>query len=242
MGCDERSRIAFLAGCLPLPDARRFDAHLLSCESCWEAVQQDRRGREALESLWEAPPPTLSDRVRLAVETEVVDVPVALPGRRPRPGPRWHLAAAVVTMLVLVLVLVAGGVARLAGDPPARDPAVVAAVVRFARHAVPSPPHSSGVSDSNRASIPAGTREVGGHQFSLARYQIEGHDLVVATSARPFPMPAGARALAAGEDAPWVARRGDLGVACFSRPVPLLVAGRLPPDEVAALGARLQLH
>ena len=239
MGCDERILAAFLDGSLPTAEAKHFDAHLLNCEACWAAVQQDRRGRKALESLREAPPPGLVDRVRMAVEAELADGPTALPAPRLRLGRGWRMASAAAVAFLLVAV---GGVAGGTRRHRVQDPAVVAAVVRLARQTIPSPAHPWGTGASSDGSLPADSLDVAGQRFDLARYRVEGHDLLVATSTRPFPMPMGARALAAGEDAPWVARRGDLGVACFSRPVHLLVAGRLPPDDVAALAARLQLH
>jgi hypothetical protein len=236
--CDERILIAFLEGRLP-PDVRaQFDAHLLRCEACWAAVQEDRLGREAVEVLREAPPAGLLDRVRLAVEAEVADGPAVLSSPPRRLGGRWRVGVAAVAAVVLV----ATGLAGWARRAPARDPAVVAAVVRIARHGLPSLTHPGGERGIDAVSLPASSLQVGGQRVSVGRYEIDGHDLLVATSDLPFPMPAGARALAAGEDAPWVARRGELGVACFSRPVHLLVAGRLSPDEVAALGARLRLH
>jgi anti-sigma factor RsiW len=238
VGCDETTLIAFLEGRLPPDVAARTDAHLLHCEACWAAVHQDRQGREALESLREGPPSGLLDRVRLAVEAEATDGPAVLSHRPPRRGRRWRVGVAAVAAALLPVV----GLAGWAHRSPVRDPAVVAAVVRLARQTIPSPADAANPVRAEDASLPVGDLEAGGQRFSLARYQVEGHDLLVATSALAFPMPAGARALAAGEDAPWVARRGDLGVACFSRPVHLLVAGRLPPDDIAALAARLQLH
>lgn len=238
MGCDEGILIAFLESRLPSDVGARFDAHLLRCEACWVAVQEDRLGREALEGLRERPPPGLLDRLRLAVEAEVAGGPAALPSPRPRRDRRWQPAVAAVAAVVLV----ATGLTGWARRQTVRDPAVVAAVVRLAHQSIPSPPHPSGTTHLDDAAMPAGSLEVGGQRVSIARYQIDGHDLLVATSDRAFPMPTGSRALAAGDDAPWVARRGALGVACFSRPVHLLVAGRLSPDEVAALGARLQLR
>ena len=59
---------AFLAGALDPAAARRWDEHLLECEQCWRAVQQDRDGRRAAELLRQPAPPVLADRVAFAVE------------------------------------------------------------------------------------------------------------------------------------------------------------------------------
>ena len=234
MGCDEQTRIAFLEGTLDLAMAQDFDAHLLDCEACWVAVRQDRFGRHALAGLHEPAPPVLLHRIRLAVEAEAVlglvptdrpPTPVrSVPGRVRRP-----LALLAAAMLVAATFLLS--------RPVQHDPVVVAAVLRLARHqpldaSSPAPP-----AEGQRAVL--AFLRFDGQEIEVARYRVEGHDLVVASADRDFPMPAGARALAAGEHAPWVTRRGELGVACFSRPVPLLVAGRLAPDRVAELATRI---
>jgi DNA-directed RNA polymerase specialized sigma24 family protein len=59
---------AFLAGDLDLAAARQQDEHLLECEQCWRAVQEDREGRRAAELLRQPAPPGLTDRVAFAVE------------------------------------------------------------------------------------------------------------------------------------------------------------------------------
>jgi hypothetical protein len=59
---------AFLAGALGPAAARRWDEHLLECERCWRAVQEDRGGRRAAELLRQPAPPGLADRVAFAVE------------------------------------------------------------------------------------------------------------------------------------------------------------------------------
>lgn len=64
----EPSRIgAFLAGELAPDEASLVDIHLVSCETCWQAVTEDRTGRSAATLLQETPPGALEDRIRLAI-------------------------------------------------------------------------------------------------------------------------------------------------------------------------------
>jgi hypothetical protein len=77
---------AFLAGALDPAAARRWDEHLLECEQCWRAVQQDRDGRRAAELLRQPAPPGLADRVAFAVEVAAAGRAAAR--RRAHPGIR----------------------------------------------------------------------------------------------------------------------------------------------------------
>src|SRR5260370_17785937 len=82
---DHRLLGAFLAGELDPAAARRWDAHLLECEQCWQAVREDRAGRQAAQLLRRPAPPGLADRVAFAV---AVAAPGPAPRRRARPGTR----------------------------------------------------------------------------------------------------------------------------------------------------------
>ncbi len=119
MSCDEDSVVAFLAGDLSEADERRFDQHLLQCESCWRAVQADRAARFALEKLREPAPAGLQDRVALAVTIAAADAPRPSPsnggrafGRRP-PG-QWAAQKPVARLVAAAAVLVALGAGTFA--------------------------------------------------------------------------------------------------------------------------------
>ena len=83
---DHRLLARFLAGTLGPGQARRWDEHLLECEQCWRAVQQDRDGRRAAELLRQPAPPVLADRVAFAVEVAAAGRAAAR--RRAHPGIR----------------------------------------------------------------------------------------------------------------------------------------------------------
>src|SRR5215469_8872989 len=112
----DRLLAVFLAGDLDSTGARRWDEHLLECEACWRAVQEDRAGRRAAQVLRQPPPPGLADRVAFAVEVAATPG-TAAPGRSGQIGPArperrgrhvsWRLAgtgmlaaAAAVALLV----------------------------------------------------------------------------------------------------------------------------------------------
>lgn len=221
MSCDEARLIAFLNGSLDPQAAQDSDAHLLVCEVCWEAVRQDREGRRALERLREPVPPELADWLRLALEAETAERHGEAPvgeGRSRRP-----LRALVAG--VLLSAAVASG-AALYASRSSKDPAVVAAVLRLA-------------DDTGERGVGSEALQVAGYGLHLARQRVAGHELVMATSPRPFPMMVGARMLGTGPQASWVARRGELAIACVAWPVPMLIAGRLPVERLAALVPRL---
>ena len=61
----DRHLAAFLAGELDPAQAWRWDEHLLECERCWQAVREDRAGRQAAQLLRQPAPDGLADRVIL---------------------------------------------------------------------------------------------------------------------------------------------------------------------------------
>src|SRR5260370_7594421 len=75
----------FLAGELNAARARRWDEHLLECEQCWQAVRENRAGRQAARLLRQPAPPGLADRVAFAVEVAAAGRAAAK--RQPPPGP-----------------------------------------------------------------------------------------------------------------------------------------------------------
>jgi hypothetical protein len=222
-----RDLVDFLDGSLDPAARDAFDAHLLSCNDCWSAVQQDRRGRQAAESLREVAPPALRDRIRITMEIATHDQHRAEWRSRTRRG------ALMLAGLLPVLLVLVGGVIRLERQVPA-DPPAVAAVLHLARTLPPSL-SPAGQNEQRRTFV------VGGQPLSVHHLHLDGRDVVVAVSTRHFPMPMRAQPLTAGEDAPWLATRGPLGLACFTRPVPMLLAGRMPAERLARLATRFPL-
>jgi hypothetical protein len=247
----------FLAGELDAADARRWDEHLLECEQCWQAVRENRAGRQAAQLLRQPAPPGLADRVAFAVEVAAAGRaaqgrarPVARSPRRAgrgahsrrraRPGRwlRWQgLAGAAALVAGLAVALV---VLRLPGGP-AGVPAAVAAVARYAQ-AVPAPAREQHSQPGARAApVEVGgpvTVTAGGQRIVMRTWRVGATEAVVAVSGQPFPMPDRARAVS-GAGMAWSARLGKLGLYCLNGRRPELVAAPVPAAELAGLAARL---
>ena len=228
---------AFLAGELNPADAPRWDEHLLACEQCWRAVREDRAGRQAARLLRQPPPPGLADRVAFAVELAAAGTIVR---QRPRRGMRmrwrWLAAAGVLAAAVAVTVAVLLPVGRETGTMPA----AVAAVARYAQ-TVPPARHPGPGPGGPGAPVEVGhpvTVAAGGQQMVLRVWRLGDVEAVVAVSAQPFAMPAGAHG-AAGPGMAWTARLGSIGLYCRNGNASELVAARVPEAQLAALAARL---
>lgn len=203
--------VPYLAGDLAREKAEAFEAHLVDCDDCWQAVSRDRRGRILAESLRELAPAALRDRVRMAVEAD------AGQGGRPR-GRRRRVGAGLAVVVFAVVAL--AWAATVVGDPP--EPASVAAVV-----------------DATRQPVPPASVVAAGETVSLERARLDGREVTVGRSAVAFPMPAGGSPSGEGLDAVWVVTRGELTVVCLSRPGNLLLAAELPAERLIAWGRQL---
>ncbi|HKF31792.1 MAG TPA: zf-HC2 domain-containing protein [Jatrophihabitantaceae bacterium] len=214
MHATDQRMAAYLAGELDVAGALAVDEHLLSCETCWQAVCAARQGRRAAERLREPAPLELADRIGLAIDLAPDPAPM-----RARRG-RW-LALATATVALIAAVVTA---ALLVPNQSTRhDPAVISALVHVA--AQPTLGESGSVST-----------ELGGQPVVLRHYQVEGGAVVVATSTLAFPMPSGVHA---GQGAPmaWTITRDTVTVYCPSGRV--LLAGPVPARTLVALAERL---
>ena len=247
----------FLAGELDEAGARRWDEHLLECEQCWQAVREDRAGRQAAQLLRQPAPPGLADRVAFAVEVAAAGRAATRPGARPgtrsprrarrgirssrraRPDRRLlqglagAAALAVGLAVTLVVLLLPGG--------PAVVPAAVAAVARYAQ-AVP-PPARDKHPGARVAPVEVGRPVIvtaGGQRIVMRTWRLGATEAVVAVSGQPFPMPDRAQAASGGGMA-WSARLGKLGLYCLNGRRSELVAAPVPAAELARLAARLPL-
>jgi anti-sigma factor RsiW len=247
MDSHDRLLAAFLAGELDPADAQHWDEHLLQCERCWQAVREDRAGRQAAQVLRQPAPTGLADRVAFAVEVAATGRtatprrarPPARSSRRAHSGGwlRWPRLAGAGTVAVAVLVTLI--VILVPGGHQARSvPAAVAAVADYAR-VIPPP---SGDQHSEPATpVQVGrpvTVTAGGQKVVLRTWRLGGTEAVVAVSGKPFPMPARAWGTS-GRGMAWSARLGKLGLYCLNGRTSELVAAPLPAAELAALAYRL---
>jgi hypothetical protein len=238
MGDHDSQLQAFLAGDLGPADARRFDEHLLECETCWRAVRENRVGRLAAQVLRGPAPPGLADRVAFAVEVAA--------SARPQPSPagassrsRWRLAGGgtiVLAVLIALLVMLPG----IRGTPAV--PGAVQAVASYAR-AITPPAGSVRSRAGGQQAAPVEMGEpvsviAGGQRIVMRTWRMDGTEVVEAVSQRPFPVPAGATA-ASGRGMAWSARLGKLQLYCINGRTSELVAAPVPAAELPLLAARL---
>jgi anti-sigma factor RsiW len=248
----DRLLTTFLAGELDPAEARRWDEHLLECETCWRAVREERAGRQAAQVLRQPAPAGLADRVAFAVEVAAAGQtaarrhgsPPARSSRWARSGGwlRWPRLAGAGTVAVAVLVMLV--VFLLPGGHQTRSvPAAVAAVATYAQAVPPPARDQHSVSGGRAAAVEVGqpvTVTAGGQKIVLRTWRLDGTEAVVAVSSKPFPRPARAQGVA-GSGMAWSARLGRLGLYCLNGRTSELVAAPVPAAELAALAARLPL-
>jgi hypothetical protein len=258
-----------LAGELSSDERTEMDAHLLSCSSCWQAVQEDRAGRLALEQLRQPAPPGLADRVRLAVElaaAEIAQPAVAgadarrLSNRRhlslvslvadhstaspPAPVRRTRRLVALVAAACLLVTALTGGLVAAFGTGSAprtrTGPTDPTVVTALVAMA------GSGV--GSPAKLAAAHRSehmrIGGQNMVLRAFRVEGVLAVVATSSRPFAMPSASRVVTGSSSRVWMATRGPVGLYCMNGGPgrsSMLLAAAMPAVQLSAVAARLHL-
>ncbi|MDA8297713.1 MAG: zf-HC2 domain-containing protein [Actinomycetota bacterium] len=228
MACSELRRAAFLSGELAPAEREAFDVHLLECEACWQAVQDDRAGRAALAHLLTPPTPGLAERVALAVEVAARTGPPA-PQAATRPAPQGSRRRLAIAAAALAIVALVGSLlVTVVGRTRAADPPAVAAVVALA---------------SQRSAAMPARLSVDGRAVEVHRYRVHGALTLIAVSARPFAMPAASHVVSGSNHRVWMADRGSLGLYCVNAPAgrhSMLAVAAMPavalPSALAALG------
>ena len=246
MMCPEERLVAFLAGELAPEQERSFDEHLLGCEQCWRAVQADRAARLALEQLRQPAPTGLQGRVAASVALAAAEArngPVVV-GRHPisqyrapsflrRAATRPHVR--LVAAACLLVAVAAGSFGWLAASRRAApEPAQVAAVV-----AMMTP------GSAPTTALRAGEHLViAGQHLVVRAYQLEGTEEIVASSARPFPVPSTSHLLSGPSPQAWMATKGHLSMYGVNRRGPgesMFVVAAMPMAEMPQMAARLGL-
>lgn len=206
----EAGLAAYLEGDLGDAEVTAWDAHLLSCDACWRALDEARHGHALASSLRESAPARVRDRVVVAVEAAA----------RPAGSRRRLTTPRVVGVAMAAVVTAAAFVVTSGPDAGTHDPESIAAVLRLAADGRDDPP----------------TVDQG---VVITRLHVNGREVVLARSDRPFPMPEGAIALADDPHSPWLARRGEVNLLCYSHPSPMLLAGQASPATLTQVAAAL---
>lgn len=248
----------FIDGELDDGTTQPLAAHIRKCDRCRRDLELQRAIKGALQRLADTEPPNLAvSRLRRWAASLQRSRPVVAP--EPRKGEQLELRTtsngsgsawtaarpasrnSVPTRVGVLAAVVAGLAATGALLPhrrnPPSDPGAVAALVEIAQLGPPTSPAAPNAEHIGQH--PGRMLELGDRQVWLARQFIDGREVLVATSERAFPMPADARPLGEEPHAPWLARRGVIGLACLSRPTHRLLVGPLPADRLLEIGRRL---
>ncbi len=241
---DDRRLVAFLNGQLSDAEEQAFDEHLLGCEACWQATQEDRAGRLAVEQLRVPAPAGLADRLVASVALAAKPTPSAASTDQRRwrsasdhgRGPRRSRVVMVAVAAALALLTLGGVVGWALADRPASDPPQIAGVVAMMAPARAGSP-----------TLQTGERvDLGGQELTVRAYRVHGVVALVATSARPFPMAASSHLLSGSSPTAWMATHGALAMygvnrqAGTSRGSMFLVAA-MPMAQLPQVAAHLHL-
>jgi hypothetical protein len=185
----DRDAAAYVTGTMTLDERERFEAHLLTCETCWREVRLDREGRALAGSAREAAPAELRESVRAAVLAATPDRAVSSTTRLRRRRDRLRGLAAVAAVFAL---LGAGIVAHGASAPSTIDAAMTAyAQSQIEAHHEPMPAPDLGALGMART----GTTHIqlGAMNVDAFAYRTDaGARMTLFVADEPFPMPPGA--------------------------------------------------
>ena len=232
----EATAAAYLGGDLSARQTRRYEAHLLECEPCWQEVTLARQGRSIVEGARELAHQGLREQVRMAV--------AGADDRHPRRiGLLVGGAAVFVVLAVIVAVVFPGGPVRRGS---ASQPLAIAQAVadfRDGRLPAGSPraheaPDLSGI---GFALVGSGGGEVGNIPVDAFGYEdASGRRVLIYLSARPFPEAAGAH-LSGQPEGPWTAASRGVDLLCAQHPLPLLALSddsKAIADIASSLGVK----
>jgi hypothetical protein len=208
----EQLAAAYLAAMRPRA-RRRFETHLLACESCWQEVCLARRGRELAESAREVAPPGLRDDIRAVIAGTAAGPPAA----RPRVRPAAVAAAAVIVALASAAVLARPWQHPPAGRAPAPPAALAAAVASYRTSQLPGTSVPAGQApDLTRLSlrlVAGAAGRLDGAMVTIFVYRTpSGARLILYRSDRPFAEAAGARELGGAETAAWTVQSSGVTI------------------------------
>jgi len=215
----ERCAAEYLGGAMSARGARRFEAHLVECDQCWQEMAEGRAGRQIAESARELASAGLRDDVRAVV--------ARLPRRH---RSRW-VAGLAASLAIVLVIAVSASAPR--GTPAARPDRRgggrlsegEARGVRPPARPAPELP-GTGLSLVAQGGGAVGALAVDAYAFHDDR----GHRLLLYLSDRPFPVAAGAHRSPQPE-CPWVASDSGVEMLCASDPKALLALS----DDAALL-------
>lgn len=240
----------FADGELGAASQQALAAHLLECDGCRRELDMVRAIKASLGRLAEAEPPALaatrlrrwsaslprigelrspqlSDRTRVAAE------PARGTAGRARTPVEWTIHRrfrALIGAGAVLAVTAAGLLLHRPGPSPGPGPMVALLELASLDSARPGGPEQR---DGH-------TLELADQRVSLLRRIVDGRPVLIAISDRAFVMPADARPVSGERHAPLLARRGDMSIACLSRPAHMLVVGPLAAERLIDIAREVE--
>lgn len=214
----EAGAAAYLGGVMSDRQRQAFEAHLLSCEACWEEVGLAERGRQLAHRGRELAPPRLQDALRALLASEC-PAP-SRQGRRLTKRARIGLSLALSALLVVGATL--GAVITSVATAPSQPAPIEAAVARFQAQQLPGPgvPDHEGPSlrAAGLALVGGASGTVGGSSVTAFVYKDRaGRRVLLYERDAPFPKAADATMaqLVAGSGLGWSATVDGLHLECL---------------------------
>ena len=203
---------------------RRYEAHLLICESCWQEVRLARRGRELAEAARGAAPPGLRDDIRAAVTAAA-----SLPTDRPRTRGLIAIAAATALALAVGTTMIARPWQHSPRVFAAAPAMLAAAVVNYRANRLPGSAVPGDLAPDltklRLRLVGAAAGQLDGIPVTTFTYRTPaGARLAIYRSSRPFPEAAEAHQLG-GEDGAWTTRASGITVICSQGTHTMLLLG-----------------
>jgi len=246
MACDQERIEAFLHGELSDVEEEVFDEHLLACESCWQAVQEHRAGRQAIERLRVPAPLGLADRIAASIDlaSRQPFEDRGSPGHRSQGQHRrsahraisHHPRRLITAAAAFVMIAVGGTLGWVLNHHPASDPPQIARVVAMDTPTV-----------ANSAALRAGEHfNFGGQALDVRSYRVQGVTTIVATSTNPFPMPVRSHLVGGSSSTAWMATHGKLAMYGVNQPTgaggkSMFLVADMPVARLPQVAAQLQL-
>ncbi|HEV8627647.1 MAG TPA: anti-sigma factor [Acidimicrobiia bacterium] len=254
-----RALSRYADGELDASAAQALALHLVECDRCSREFAMVRAIKGSLQRVADAEPPTLAatrlqrwasnpQGIHEVASLEPRDRVCVAMGTTPHPPPgvrrlvgqasQHRFRMRVGALVGVVAAMAAAGALLVHRQGPSPDLGTVTALVELARLKPPAAPVAGNGELAGQR--PGRMLELGSRTVSLVRHLVDGREVLVATSDRPFSMPDDARRLGREQDAPWLAKRGDIGLACLSRPSHMLVVGPLPAERLVELGRQFE--
>ena len=212
----ERDAALYVQGEMADRERRVFESHLLTCERCWNEVQQARRGRALAERGRELSPQELREHIRAAVA-------LSEPTRRLRVRIMAPLAATVVLGLIGASVLIT---AELRGRTLEQPRPIAAALASFRSETPPSPAPTVYTPPDLRAAgltlVDSGRSSLGGLPVDVFWFTDGRTKVALFFSTSRFPQAVGATERA-GTIHGWEASVDGVQLACADSPVSYLL-------------------